>query len=281
MYLETIFCAEDIQKQLPIEAAKFAGVDKLWKSVMSTTHLDPLVLNCMVEGKNYLGEFQSANKILEEIQKSLEEYLETKRMAFPRFYFLSNDELLEILSQTRDPRSVQPHMSKCFDAIKSIRFGEGSGTTDILGFKDPGGEYVGFTRGSVKAEGAVESWLSQVEQAMRDCLYDNAKKAVQEYPLDDEGAINRAEWLWAYPAQVVIVVDEIFWTGNLGSALLSVQHAGSAFPLEKDGSKEGVPMGREGQGLGKEPLKAVESFLNFSLGQIEAMIDLVRGDLDK
>ncbi|KAG6597879.1 dynein heavy chain [Phytophthora cinnamomi] len=49
MYLETIFCAEDIQKQLPVEAQKFALVDKNWKSTMLRTKTDPSVIRS-VEG---------------------------------------------------------------------------------------------------------------------------------------------------------------------------------------------------------------------------------------
>jgi len=157
MYLENIFGAEDIQKQLPVESQKFLIVDRSWKNIMHRTHDDTLVLNSLLpldNGQTLLSTFIMNNEALESIQKSLEQYLETKRMAFPRFYFLSNDELLEIMSQTRDPHAVQPHMGKCFDSIKRIRFGEGRMGHDILGFFDPSGEYVALSE-SVRAEGPV------------------------------------------------------------------------------------------------------------------------------
>lgn len=73
-----------------------------------------------------------------------------------RFYFLSNDELLEILAQTRNPQAVQPHLRKCFDAISQLEFGlltpttPGEGETgekiqynnDILAMVSPEGEKV-------------------------------------------------------------------------------------------------------------------------------------------
>lgn len=53
------------------------------------------------------------------VQKSLETYLESKRHAFPRFYFISDDDLLSIIGQN-SPKDIQPHLQKCFAGINAL-----------------------------------------------------------------------------------------------------------------------------------------------------------------
>ena len=124
---------------------------------MSKTKKDAKVI-LQADGGAILKRFQENNKKLEEIQKGLEDYLGTKRAAFPRFYFLSNDDLIEILSQTRNVHAVQPHLMKCFDAIKKIEFTPDKNSKEIIGMWSPEGEYVTFSE-SVMAMGPVEYWL--------------------------------------------------------------------------------------------------------------------------
>ncbi|CAJ0965699.1 unnamed protein product [Ranitomeya imitator] len=120
LYLENIFLGEDIRKQLPQESAEFDEVNINWKTIMDRLNKD----NNALRGTHHPGLLEklgAMNQVLEGIQKSLDMYLETKRHIFPRFYFLSNDDLLEILGQSRNPEAVQPHLKKCFDNIKSIK----------------------------------------------------------------------------------------------------------------------------------------------------------------
>ena len=258
MYLETIFAAPDIQTQLPVEAENFKMVDRLWKDTMIKTFNNPIALASIinddeVEDKNgelcekYLDRFRFCNKTLEETQKALENYLEVKRGFFPRFYFLSNDELLEILSQTRDPTAVQSHLSKCFDSIKSITFSDEDGILMITGMNSPEGEHVDFCEAlDPNGDKPVEVWLKGVESAMRHCLSKACKNAVESYATIDQK--KRKDWFFDHPSQAILAADQIFWTLDTAKA------------LEKN---------------------SMQKHLEFSLEQIQEMIQTVRGDISK
>lgn len=121
LYLEPIFSFEDISKTLVTETDKFNIVNKTWKFIMESVSNDPKVLH-IEKIPNIEFELVHCLRLIEEIQKGLEEHLESKRLEFPRFFFLSNDDLLNILAETKDPLLVQPHMKKCFEGIAELLF---------------------------------------------------------------------------------------------------------------------------------------------------------------
>ena len=100
MYLEPIFNSEDIQHQLPLESKRFSSVDRMWRKTLQQAYMTPHILT-MCSSQKLLESYTEANKMLDSVQKGLADYLETKRLAFARFFFLSNDELLQILSKRR------------------------------------------------------------------------------------------------------------------------------------------------------------------------------------
>ncbi|KAL7297685.1 hypothetical protein TKK_0009351 [Trichogramma kaykai] len=226
LYLEAIFSAPDIQRQLPIEAKLFIAVDKSWKDIMRKVAKMPLALeNCTQPG--LYEQFTENNRSLDKILKCLEAYLETKRIAFPRFFFLSNDELLEILSQTRNPHAVQRHLQKCFDAIFRLDFapvddkGGKALSDDILAMVSPEGERVELGKG-LKARGNVENWLNKVEQAMFVNLKKNMELALVDYPKK-----GRKHVIWSYPSQIVLTVSQIFWAADVHKILDSADPIGN------------------------------------------------------
>lgn len=220
IYLEAIFSAPDIQRQLPHEGKMFTVVDRNWKEIMRNVAKDPLAMPAMTQ-HGYLDTMKKNNALLEQITRCLEAYLEVKRVAFPRFYFLSNDELLEILAQTKNPHAVQPHLRKCFDAIARIEFGWTEGenkgekvqTNDILAMVSPEGEKVQFNRG-LKARGSVEDWLGKVEEAMFAAL-----KRCMKYAYRVVTAMERTMWLCDQPNQVVLTVSQQQWASEVHEIL--------------------------------------------------------------
>lgn len=206
IHLESIFAAPDIQRQLPNEAKLFAQVDKSWREIMSKTNRNPLALRAGAS-LGTLEALKQNNELLEQIMKCLDDYLESKRVIFPRFYFLSNEELLEILAQTRNPKAVQPHMRKCFDAIMRLDFGGPASAIalDVLAMYSPEDERVSLPKG-VKTRGNVEDWLGKVEEAMF-----NSLKKIMGNALKDHQTMQRQDWLQKFPSQIVLTISQLMW----------------------------------------------------------------------
>ncbi|KAF8278750.1 Inner arm dynein 5-1 [Trypanosoma cruzi] len=213
MYLEFIFSSDDIKAQLPEESAQFTATDELFRTLTMRANAAKNVYQ-ICTSNNVLGEIKDSNAAIDHIQKKLEDYLETKRVAFPRFYFLSNDELLSILSDVRNPKAVQPHLSKCFDSIAALVF-NGEGCSEIVGMLSGEREEVEFEK-TVYPIGNVEQWLCQIESMMKASLLMHMRKTVEAYPQRV-----REEWFFEHPAQCIQAVDMVVWTGEVEQAINS------------------------------------------------------------
>ncbi|RZF36882.1 hypothetical protein LSTR_LSTR004570 [Laodelphax striatellus] len=239
MYLEPIFSSEDIMRQMPEEARNFRSVDKDWRDIMGAVQLDTHILKA-TDYPGMLNILQVSNKVLEEIQKSLNDYLEKKRLYFPRFFFLSNDELLEILSETKDPLRVQPHLKKCFEGIAKLEFTEDQ---EIVGMISAEGEIVPLSGTIIPADakGLVEKWLLQVEELMIASIRDVCWGAVAAYM-----NLPRTQWALDWPGMVILCASSVHWTTEVTNAIEQ---------------------------------KEMSKYLNTCNSQIDEMVILVRGDL--
>ena len=77
-----------------------------------------------------LRQLEHLADLLTNIQKALGLYLERKRAAFPRFYFVGDEDLLEIIGNAKDPLKIQRHMNKMFAGIVALEMTGGATSDD-------------------------------------------------------------------------------------------------------------------------------------------------------
>ncbi len=210
MALEPIFTAPEMIKSLPQLHKKFKGVDTKWRKNLELAKNNPFIMSFCTTTNGLLKAFKESNLALSQIQKGLNNYLETKRKLFARLYFLADEDLLEILAQAQEPRSVQPHLEKIFPDIEKLHF---ESNDDMVAMYSKGGERIEFSD-IVKPLGSVEVWLKEVEGMMQVSVKREIMAALVDYSL-----IPRTEWVLKWPGQVIIVGSQFYWTRDVSKAL--------------------------------------------------------------
>uniref|UniRef100_A0A915E882 Cytoplasmic dynein 2 heavy chain 1 n=1 Tax=Ditylenchus dipsaci TaxID=166011 RepID=A0A915E882_9BILA len=191
VYLEPIFG----RGSLPAEAARFNRIDVEFRAILADIARDNRLV--ALTAKNGMGRtLEQIADQLSRCQRSLNDFLEEKRTAFPRFYFLGDDDLLEILGQSTNPTIIQSHLKKLFQGVDKVKFD--THNDHILAVLSSQGEFVQLSK-PVKIMPKVESWLRELSDEIKATL----KKLVGECL--QEKTLNPAK----YPSQVLCLAEQI------------------------------------------------------------------------
>ena len=223
IYMEAVFSSGDIAKQLPQEAKRFLSIDKSFMKITAKAFETPNCVDCCCGNDLMKTLLPHLIEQLELCQKSLSFYLETKRNQFPRFYFISDGVLLEILSQGSDPHAIVQHLQNVFDSLSAITFDRQKKNCAISMVANDS-ESVSFTA-AVELKGNVEDYLADVVRAMQDTLQDICRDCSGEC-----ANLSCAEIVQRFPAQICILALQFAWTADNEDGMAKTKLDKTAMP---------------------------------------------------
>ncbi|ESN99370.1 hypothetical protein HELRODRAFT_67233 [Helobdella robusta] len=223
LYLENIFYGEEIKKQLPKETIYYEDVSNKWKIVLlQLFKIKNVYRACYSQGLYEM--LIKMKQRLENIMNSLDMFLEIKRQVFPRFYFISNTDLLEMLGMSKNPLDMQYYIRKCFSNIHTLTMTKVglSQKWEATHMNSSDGESV-MLNSSINLDTAVEFWLLEVERVMKITMKEELKKCKSSLRKHTN---KKDKWIKEHPGQCCNLASQIQWTADVTRALIPTkEHA--------------------------------------------------------
>ncbi|CEO98015.1 hypothetical protein PBRA_006129 [Plasmodiophora brassicae] len=207
---------------LPNEQGRFARVDDDFRALMASIarNRNVMALTAMAGLDDRLASMADQ---LDRCQRALAEFLEAKRSLFPRFYFIGDDALLEILGQADNPAVIQSHLKKLFQGIDSVRF-DGPA---IVAMVSGDGEVVNL-RAKVALSADVDEWLSRLADEMRKTLAGLLVDCVATTTTTAAVPPTMA-WIDRFPSQILSLADQIRFTADVEQAIRASKGGSTSF----------------------------------------------------
>jgi len=162
---------------------------------------------------------------MEMCKKNLTEFLDQKRQHFPRFYFVSEADLLDILSNSSNPTKVMKHIDKLLLATKSLTLLEGGvlegDAPRVVQFVASVGDETVEFEPSVMLEGKVEQYLTRILQTQRLTLGNHLKRSTKRYPSQQRVAwlLNKYQGKPTDPAQISLLVNGVMMVREIEASM--------------------------------------------------------------
>ena len=220
VYLEGIFFGSaDIKNELPGDYNKFQSIDNEFTSLMKRVTSKPYILEVITipNIKSILEE--KLKTALERIQKALYNFLEKQRQNFARFYFIGDEDLLEIIGNSKDVNKITRHFNKMFAGMNSLICTDGD---ELKGMISREFEEVLFEKSvKISEDPVVYQWLRKVQEQMHFTLATKLEKAVSEISeMDYIGKVDEfIKWIEQYPAQITVLSSQVLWSASIEAAL--------------------------------------------------------------
>jgi dynein heavy chain 2 len=202
---------------MPREKERFDKLNLQYRQIMKNVGTAKKV-NYLCTVKGLKEQFANLLDQLERCQKALNNFLEEKRHAFPRLYFIGDEDLLEILGQSSNPEVIQTHLKKLFAGIAIVEFGENAST--ITAMLSSLRENVPLSQPVIVKQGDeprdVEEWLSDLSKEMVVTLTHNLQSCFKQPAMD-------MEQFEKYPSQILCLSANVHFTHNIERSIQSGQ----------------------------------------------------------
>ncbi|GMR33327.1 hypothetical protein PMAYCL1PPCAC_03522, partial [Pristionchus mayeri] len=212
-HVEGVFATEDIAYQMPTEFWTFTRIRQLWQQ-LNQVIADQPILSHLSSVQQMSTQLQQLLGLFDNVEAGFNSYLQKKRTAFPRLHLLSHSELLDLLSQSREPSSVSSFIHLLFTKIKAFVMNGRGELTHLRSVHDELYALTTMVNASIYKH-HVEKWLVELERESAKSLRDQIKKCIDTCGLSYPAAAKMVD----EPEQVVELYVQVVTTHVVEKAI--------------------------------------------------------------
>lgn len=210
VYLDGVFGSNtDIKTLLPVESNRFTNISYEFMSLLKKVARYLVVMD-VVAIPGIQTSMDKFGDSLVKVRKSLSDYLEKQREIFPRFYFVGNEDLLEIIGASVDMDRVNKHFKKMFPGIELVEFERESST--IVAIHGTGERVVLSEPVSLIKYPHLNEWLRELETEIKVTLSKSVGECLKHFASAIGGDMPSLEAALEFPSQVVTVASQVAFT---------------------------------------------------------------------